>query len=362
MKTAFCTLLLASILLNTAAANELRMSRKDALSNGFKPVKSQRSISAYEIPKNSLVWPVKFIDSKHTIGNSMPEYQNYSNEAYYHEGSDLRVSKAGEIKAPVDGFLQGDYYTYVTDPNTGEDKKFTKPISEGGDDLYFEITIKTPEGFMFEFHHTNANNLPKNILDVVSCGGGEVRKGDVIGYASVWPNSRFGERYDHIHYNLISPEGVYMNAEYFSQALNDNSAPVIKNIFAIYKDKKVEVIGKKLNGMPSELIVSTFDMKGENVYPLPPVVIEASWSDSFKTGWDFTQKLLTSSGLFPDIREVFARNLKLSDGRSFTTKGDYSSTEFLFRLKLPANAQSPIALTVKDVSSNETRILLDVVQ
>ncbi|MEQ1723070.1 MAG: hypothetical protein ABL930_07820, partial [Pseudobdellovibrio sp.] len=359
MKTAFSSLALVLILLNTAAANELRMSRNEATSKGFKPVKSQRSISAYEVPKNSLVWPVKFIDSKHTIGNSMPEYQNYSNEAYYHEGSDLRVSKAGEIKAPVDGFLQGGYYTYVTDPNTGEDKKFTKPISEGGDELYFEITIKTSEGFMFEFHHTNPKNLPKNILDIVLRGGGEILKGDVIGYASVWPISRFGERYDHIHYNLISPEGVYMNAEYFSQALSDSSAPVIKNIFAIYKDKKVEVIAKRLNGLPSELIVSAFDMKGENVYPLPPVIVEASWSDSFKTGWDFTQKLLTTSGLFPDIREVFARNLKLSDGRSFTTKGDYSNTEFLFRLKLPANVQNPITLTVKDISGNVNKVLLE---
>lgn len=346
-----------------AWSNEIRMSRSEAMSQGFKPSKITRNKpAAQDLAKYSLPWPVKFIDSKHTIGNSMPEYQNYSNEAYYHEGADLRLNKSGQIVAPVDGFLQGGYYTYVTDPNTGEDKKFSKPITDGGDDLYFEITIKTPEGFMFEFHHTNPNTLPKNIYDLVLRGGGDIRKGEIIGYAAVWPNSRFGERYDHIHYNLISPEGVYMNPEFYSVALNDVSAPSIKNIFAIYRDKKVEVLDRKLNSLPSELIISAIDMKGENIYPLPPVSVEAAWNDVVKVGWNFSQRLLTSAGTFPDIREVFARNLKLSDGRSFTTKGDYSNTVFLFRLKIPETASSPILISVKDSSDNESTVLLNIAQ
>lgn len=360
MKSVFVSLLLFT---SVSWSAELRMSRSQAINKGFKPTKIVRNAPAtQDLAKNSLPWPVKFIDSKHTIGNSMPEYQNYSNEAYYHEGADLRLTKSGQVLAPVDGFLQGGYYTYVTDPNTGEDKKFTKPITDGGDELYFEITIKTPEGFMFEFHHTNPDTLPKNIYDLVLRGGGDIRKGEVIGYAAVWPNSRLGERYDHIHYNLISPEGVYMNPEYYSIAIPDTSAPVIKNIFAIYKDKKVEVTDRKLTALPNEIIISAIDMKGDNIYPLPPVSVEASWNNLVKVGWDFTQRLLTSTGTFPDIREVFARNLKLSDGRSFTTKGDYTSTVFLYRLKIPANAGSPINISVKDSSANESTILLNIAE
>lgn len=362
MKT-ILTFMLVSLSISYSTATELHMSRNEALGKGFKPTKIVRSApQTQDLAKNSLPWPVKFIDSKHTIGNSMPEYQNYSNEAYYHEGADLRLTRSGQVIAPIDGFLQGDYYTYVTDPNTGEDKKFTKPITDGGDDLYFEITIKTAEGFLFEFHHTDPNSLPKNIYDLVLRGGGDIRKGDVIGFAAQWPNSRFGERYDHIHYNLISPEGVYMNPEFYSLALNDTTAPVIKNIFAIYKDKKIEVVDRKLNSLPSELIVSALDMKGENIYPLPPVSVEAVWNNVLKTGWDFAQRLLTSAGTFPDIREVYARNLKLSDGRSFTTKGDYTNTVFLFRLKLPANASSPLSINVKDSSNNITTVLLNIAE
>lgn len=346
----------------SAYTTELRMTKSQALARGFKPRPIDKNRPAQiALAPNSLPWPVEFIDSRHTIGNSMPQYQNYSNEAYYHEGADLRVARSKEIIAPTDGFLQGDYYTYVTDQNTGEDKKFTKPITEGGDDLYFEITLKTSEGYLLEFHHVNPEQLPKPIHELVLRGGGNVRQGEILGVAAVWPNSRLGERYDHIHYNLISPNGIYMNPEFFSAALADRSAPLIKNIFAIYKDKKIEVINQKLKGIPAELIISAIDMKGENIYPLPPVAVEATWSVNQKVGWDFSQLLLNTIGKFPDIREVYARNLKLTDGRSFTTKGDYSNTVFLFRLKIPPAATGPIILSVRDSSANETKISLDVI-
>lgn len=342
-------------------ASELRMSREQALKQGFKPHPILNTTnSENELPKNSLAWPVQFIDSKHNIGNSMLEYQNYSNEAYYHAGADLRLSRAGQVTAPIDGFLQGDFYTYVTNPETGEDKKYTKPITEGGDELYFELTIKTADNYQLELHHVSPNSLPKSIHELVLRGGGMINKGEVLGSAAIWPVYRFGERYDHIHYNLISPDGVYLNPEYYSLALPDKTPPVIKNIFAVYGSKKVEVKDQKLNGLPSELIVSALDMKGDNVYPLPPTLIMANWSKTFKTGWDFTQRLLTLTGLFPDIREVYARNLRLSDGRSFTTKGDYTNTVFLFRLKIPSTTTSPITIEVQDASNNKTEVNLTV--
>lgn len=356
-------LFLAFLYTLSANSTELRMSKTQALAAGFRPVKKiPGTPGRIELPPHSLPWPVQFADSRHTIGNSMPQYQNYSNEAYYHEGADLRVARSQRVLAPVDGFLQGDYYTYVTDPNTGEDKKYTKPFSEGGDDLYFEITIRTPEGFQLEFHHVSPTVLPQNISELVLRGGGYIRKGDVLGTTAIWPVSRFGERYDHIHYNLISPDGVYMNPEFFSIGLGDKVLPVIKNIFAIYKDRKIEVLNNTLSGMPSELIVSAIDIKGENIYPLPPVSVSAEWSDNKKFGWEFSQVLVNALGKFPDIREVFARNLKLTDGRSFTTKGDYTNTVFLFRLKIAPNAKGPVRLTVRDSSDNEVRTTLQVTE
>ena len=355
MKFILLAVLFISIL---TEANELRMSRKEALAQGFKPSHLQKMLQATDLPAHGLPWPVAFIDARHTIGNSMPEYQNYGTEAYYHEGADLRVSREREVKAPIAGFLQGDFYTYVTDQNTGEDKKFTKPYSEGGDSLYFEISIRTTDGFQLEMHHVNPDKLPKNILDMVQRGGGDIQAGETVGFASLWPMSRGGERYDHIHYNLISPAGVYMNPEYFSQALADTKAPVIKNIYAVYKDKTVEVLNQKLQGTPLELVVSVSDMKGENIYPLPPVVTEAAWGDKI-TSWDFSKYFLNSSGGFPDIREVYARNVRLSNGKTISTAGDYSSTVFLFRLKTPTGAAGPVTITVKDSSENTTKVELN---
>lgn len=353
--------LLLLLLTVPGVATELRMSKNQALAAGFRPVKEfPGTPGRIQLPANSLPWPVQFADSKHTIGNSMPQYQNYSNEAYYHEGADLRVAPSQRVVAPVDGFLQGDYYTYVTDPNTGEDKKYTKPFADGGDDLYFEITIKTAEGLQLEFHHVSPDDLPNNISDMVLRGGGQIRKGEVLGTTAVWPNSRYGERYDHIHYNLIAPNGVYLNPEFFSVGLPDKILPVIRNIFAIYKDRKVEVLNNSLKGMPSELVVSVIDMKGENIYPLPPVSVSAEWAANGKVGWEFSQVLLNSLGKFPDIREVFARNLKLTDGRSFATRGDYTNTVFLYRLKIAPNAKGPLLLTVRDSSANEVRSMLQV--
>lgn len=343
-----------------STATELRMTKAQALAQGFKPV--ERKIThpgKIDLSPNSLPWPVEFIDSRHTIGNSMPQYQNYGNEAYYHEGADLRVARSKQVVAPSDGFIQGDYYTYVTDQNTGEDRKYTKPYSEGGDELYFEITLKTADDYLLEFHHVNPDLLPKPVLELVLRGGGNVRQGEILGTAAVWPNLRFGERYDHIHYNVISPAGVYLNPEFYSRPLPDKSAPVIKNIFAIYKDRKIEVLNHRLNGIPSELIVSAIDLKGDNIYPLPPVLVQATWPGNKAVGWDFSRFMLNPAGTFPDIREVYARNLRLSDGRSFTTKGDYTNTVFLFRIKLDATAKGPIVLTVRDSSANENSVTLE---
>jgi len=321
--------LLFILTLNTLA-NELHLSQEQALQFGFKPTQISKRQTRFvsELPAHSLVWPVMFVDNQHTIGNSMLEYQNYGDEAYYHEGSDLRVGLKGEVKAPVDGFLQGDYYSYVTDPNTGQDQKYTKPITDGGEDLYFEITIKNAQGFQFEFHHINAKTLPEKIYNLAVNGGGAIQHGETLGFASVWPVSRMGARYDHIHYNIISPEGVYMNAEYFSQGFNDTSAPVVKNIFAIYPNKKVEVVNHKLQAVPSELVISTYDMNATSVYQMPPTRVVVSWSESGQAGWDFTKFLLTAGGTFPDLREVYARDLKLDDGRQFSTYGNNNGTEF----------------------------------
>lgn len=344
----------------TSLSTELRMTRKQAQKFGFKSKQARIFDVPISWPAEKLPWPVEFVDTRHTIGNSMPQYQNYGSEAYYHAGADLRVARSKQITAPIDGFLQGGYYTYVTDQNTGEDKKFTKPITDGGDELYFELTVKTTDGYQLEFHHVDPLSLPKGIYELVLRGGGNVIQGEVLGSTAVWPVSRFGERYDHIHYNIISPGGVYMNPEYYSKFLPDTSAPIIKNIFAVYKDKKVEVLNRRLQGMPLELIVSAIDMKGENIYQLPPVQVEA-FTESQKVGWNFTQLLVNAAGKFPDIREVFARNLKLADGRSFTTRGDYSNTVFLYRLKTASLNRGPITLSIKDVHGNEKKVQLEVI-
>ncbi|MFZ3231696.1 MAG: hypothetical protein WA160_15920 [Pseudobdellovibrio sp.] len=113
-----------------------------------------------------------------------------------------------------------------------------------------------------------------------------------------------------------------------------------------------------------ELIVSTYDAKGVSIYPLPPTFVEASWNssgiDAGKTIWDFTKSLISNLGNYPDLREVYVRTLKLSDGRTFTTDGDYDTTNFLFRLKLPKTVTSPITITIKDVSENETKLMLNI--
>ena len=89
--------------------------------------------------------------------------------------------------------------------------------------------------------------------------------------------------------------------------------------------------------MPTEIIVSAIDMKGENIYPLPPVSVSAEWSENKKIGWEFSQVLLNAVGKFPDIREVFARNLKLTDGRTFTTKGDYTKAIAYYEKGIQSN-------------------------
>lgn len=350
-------LFLCLITVNTQllVASELRMNREQALRKGFLPQKRFSNFvqPVQMIAKNSLPWPVEFYSETQTIGNSTPEFQNYGGESYFHSGSDLRVQKESQVFAPVTGFLKANYYTYVTNPQTGEDTKFTKPISEGGDSLYFEVTIETTDGYRFELHHVNPKSLPDPIRKIALAGGGFVDNGTIVGRAAVWPIYRFDERYDHVHYNIIDPRGIYLNPEFASHEISDDQPPQILNIYAVVNGQTTEIKTDQLRGgKPTELIISALDYKGKNIYPLPPVSVEVLWGDHQKSGWDFSMLLADASGFFPDIRKVYARNVRLTDGRRISTSGDYENTLFLYKVVLPSEAKSPYVIQIKDSVGN----------
>jgi hypothetical protein len=339
-------------------AGESRRPLTELVREGFRP--QVRGLPNHgdstRITPHSLPWPIQFLSQRYMIGNSMSEYQNYGDEAYYHGGDDLRVSLGAEVRAPVSGQLIGQYYSYTTDPVTGQDIKHVKSFAEGGDPLYFEILISTDQGFYVELHHVDPRNLPVDIVKMIRAGGGFVEEGRVVGKTVRWPALRYGARYDHIHYNVITNAGVQVNPQMASYNLNDKVAPQLINVYTVLKDMGQKLTHPIITTQPDELIVEAVDFLNENIYPLAVTYVGVHVGQKVFFSWDFTQFLLGENGMYPPLSNVYKSALSLDSGEVITTQGDYERTRFLYRLPIPPIEMGEFEVVLKDLNDNETKM------
>ncbi len=184
-------------------------------------------------------WPVKVLSIGHTIAS----YQNYEGRGlpqgpYFHHGLDIRADAGSNVYAARGGKVVN-IENYVP-----------------GNNLYWEISILDDDGFLWQYHHVNRNSIPSYVKQAFEEG---TRLDDHVRIGSVvqWPIVSFGERYNHIHLNVLGKDKTYLNPFAFLERLKDDVPPEIVEIGLLQNGRRVE--GVKA-GAPYTLFAEVSDL------------------------------------------------------------------------------------------------------
>jgi hypothetical protein len=171
-----------------------------------------------------------------SIGHTIASYQNYGTGAYFHHGLDIRAEAGSEVHASAGG------------------KVINLENYEPGNPAYWEIAILDDEGFIWQYHHVDRDTIPQAIEDAFKTGG-SIAQGTLLGKVYLWPEFSFGERYNHIHVNVIGKDKAYLNGFAFLNPLDDKAAPEIVEIALLQNGEKLS--GTNVSGPYSSSCLRT---------------------------------------------------------------------------------------------------------
>jgi hypothetical protein len=196
-----------------------------------------------------------------SIGHTMASYQNYGSSPYFHHG--------------IDGIVNAGNPVYATSGGQVVNVENYQP----GNDLYWEVAILDPEGFVWQFHHIEVSSIPQSIWDKYyeyladPVNGGFVAAGTTIGAVVYWPVVTFGERFNHIHLNILDGGGNYVNGFAFLEPLADTQVPEIQAIGLVQGGQILP--GNQVAGGYS-LYARTRDLILHQAFYVPPYEITVS--------------------------------------------------------------------------------------
>jgi hypothetical protein len=225
---------------------------------------------------------------------------------------------------------------------------------ESSHDPYFELAVVTPDGYRFELHHVDSETLPQVTLDALKKGGVTLPAGTVVGHVNAWAFSP--EQYPHVHYNIVAPDGVRLNPEYYSVAVPDHEAPTIHGVYALMNTGNSVAVSAS-GSVPAgalEIIVAATDRHDGDAYVQTPPYIELALDSGAKLGWDFRRTLQGPDGHFPDIRKTFISDISLENGTTLETFGQYGEGLFLFRFPVDERMHGEFKITVGDTAGNQS--------
>lgn len=344
-----------------AAANELILPLEVFQSKGYVPVpqptaKRDMQKNKTEMP-TQMPWPVVFADAVHTVAQGYVDFQDYGDEyPYFHGGCDLRSAANSDVVATVTGTLEGGFYGYTNNADGSMVKQWQAWNGSPRRDAYFELAIVTDDGYRFEYHHVDSEKLPASTVQALNKGHVRIQAGTVIGKVNGWAFSF--QNYSHIHYNIVRPDGMRVNPEYYSVATADHTAPVIQAVYGLdSRGQAIEIHeGDNIPGTITEIVVATTDKHDKDAYMQTPTFASIEFDGGHNFSWDFRQFLTTADGQFPPIWSVFKKELRLSNGIRKITSGQYGKGLFLMRLPVLATDHGGFTITIGDTAGNKSTV------
>lgn len=263
------SLLMALPILSSLNQNPTVPQLDEEIERDYKPVSMNLAYGELETLRgldraHEFQWPVKVLSIGHTIAS----YQNYSGlaSAYFHHGLDIRADVGSDVRLSRGG------------------KVVNIENYQLGSPQYWEVAILDEDGFLWQYHHVDHDTIPQAIFDAYK-NGTEVQAGDKIGTVVYWPIVSFGERYHHIHLNILGKNKEFFNPFEFLEELGDTSGPEIAEI-GILKNGKA-LADNKVSGNYT-LYAHAKDLVLSKVFVLPPNSIEMQIDDRApQTVWKF---------------------------------------------------------------------------
>lgn len=279
--------------------------------------------------RKSEAWPVEKVLS---IGNTGGMYQNYSWDPYFHHGLDIRADAGSTVRASRGG------------------KVVNIENYEPGVAAYWEIAILDDEGFLWQYHHVDHDSIPQAVLDAFE-NGGRVETGDKIGEVFYWPITSFGERYHHIHLNILGVNKEYLSPFLFLETLEDHSAPVFAKV-GVLKDG--EAVSEDRVAGPYSLYAQIDDLILSKVFANPPHEIRVSIDGgASRTVWNF-DKLPGGGDISAHVHDFYVSSMVCGN---YQCRKPVVNLGFTLEGKLPfpqAKGTHQVEITARDFNGNQT--------
>jgi hypothetical protein len=277
-------------------------------------------------------WPVSVL----SIGHTTASYQNYGGAPYFHHGLDIRADAGSDVRAATSGKVVN-----IENYDFGS--------------AYWEVAILDPEGYLWQYHHVDHDSIPQAIFAAYR-NGTEIDAGTKIGEVYYWSVVTMGERYHHIHLNVLGAGGVILNPFDFLEPLEDTSAPRFVEVGLLKNGRKYSA--RTVNGDYS-VYATVHDLIHHQRFVVPPNYIgyRLDGGDEVRV-WDFAtlpggasetqfvDKLFVASMVCGNYE---CRNLPIDLG--FTVEGNRTFTRSL-------GAHS-LEIIARDYAGNEARQTFD---
>lgn len=181
----------------------------DDMESNFKPWyidQATGDLDAFVKSRTRYAWPFQ----PKSIGHTIASYQSYGGAPYFHHGIDIMAPAGTSVMTPTGG-------------------KVTNIENYGSGPLYWEVAVTDENGFIWQFHHIDKDSIPQEVWNAYN-NGTTVAPGTKVGEIVYWSVVSFGERFHHIHLNILGAGGEYQNGLLFMEDLPDTVDPVIQEI------------------------------------------------------------------------------------------------------------------------------------
>ncbi|PIE22887.1 MAG: hypothetical protein CSA62_09915 [Planctomycetota bacterium] len=256
------------------------------------------------------------------LAHTHQQFQNYSSSAsraYFHHGIDLRRPSGTRVLACVGGTVSN-FYWYGRKP------------------YYFEVEVTDKDGFRWQYHHIDEPKVPAAVR-AAAARKGKIAQGTDIGANVHWPTPAYGQRFHHIHLNVIAPDGRYVNPLNLMAPLVDTTPPSILGVWALQQGgtralDPAQGIGGKL-----DFVAKAEDKIAQQPYQLS--VYKMTWEIkelSNTKSHHLAERVLWQFDSLPGGSNRFAKvwdihKPRFYDGtRWHNTRGNYRSKDFYYVL------------------------------
>lgn len=235
-------------------------------------------------------WPVDVLSIGHTIAS----YQFYGGVPYFHHGLDIRADAGSDVLAAAGGVVVN-VENYVP-----------------GNDAYWEVAILDDRGFLWQYHHIEHDSIPEEVHAAFRARA-RLAVNAKLGEVYSWYTDALGERYHHIHLNVLANGDAYVDPFDHLVPLGDTQAPAFIAQGVLQNGRAVDAT--RVRGDYS-LFAQVHDLIRHERFAVPPETItiavdggapETVWEFNALPGGASNDTFVTGTGGY------FVRNLTCGD-------------------------------------------------